>query len=117
MRKVLYLGIILLLQLQCAQKRTLPINHFSLKKGSQAVLIDVRTPEEFAAGHLDKAVNINWFDTNFTRHFDTISQTDTLYVYCKKGIRSAKAASVLDSMGFTVIDLEGGYDAWAKNKP
>lgn len=74
------------------------------------VLVDVRTPKEFEAGHLDNAVNINWFDDDFAAQFHNMSREKTFYVYCKKGGRSAKAAKVLDSLGFKVVDLTGGYD-------
>jgi rhodanese-related sulfurtransferase len=77
-----------------------------------AVLIDVRTPEEYAEGHLDNAVNINWYDEDFMDQFKTIEKDKTIYVYCKKGGRSSSAAESLTSSGYkNVIDLLGGYDA------
>ena len=72
----------------------------------------VSPPEEYAEGHLDNAININWYDENFMNELKTIEKEKTIYVYCKKGGRSASAAEMLNSSGYTnVIDLLGGYDA------
>lgn len=80
-------------------------------------LIDVRTPEEFDEGHLDKALNINYYDDAFMS--DMISKLDKskpIYIYCKSGGRSGKASKKLKKQGFTkVYDLEGGIINWNKN--
>ena len=101
----------------CAQSKGKRITEFSQNDIDSGILVDVRTLEEYSSGHLDNAVNINWFDTDFVKKVDTIQRNKPIYVYCKKGGRSAKAAHVLDSLGFKkVIDLEGGYDAYMANK-
>jgi len=106
-----------LLIVSCAQSKSKPITEFSQNDIINGILIDVRTPEEFNAGHLDNALNINWYDTDFTDQFEKIEKDETIYVYCKKGGRSAKAALALDSLGYkNVIDLAGGYDAWVKKE-
>ncbi len=104
--------------LSCAQSKTKPITEFSQNDINDAILIDVRTPEEYALGHIDNAININFFDQNFVKQIATVDTSKTVYLYCKKGGRSAKAATLLDSLGYkNVIDLAGGYDAWvSKNK-
>ena len=77
------------------------------------VLIDVRTPEEFASGHLENAVNINYFDSDFDEQFKTLDKNKAVYLYCKSGRRSANAAEKLEDMGFVKIyDLEGGVVNW-----
>ena len=76
-------------------------------------LIDVRTPEEFREGHIEGAININFFSDKFSSDFEKLNKNEPLYIYCRSGNRSAKAATKLLEMGFTnVIDLEGGYKAW-----
>lgn len=76
-------------------------------------LIDVRTPEEFREGHIDGAININFFSDKFSSDFEKLDKNEPLYIYCRSGNRSAKAATKLLEMGFAnVIDLEGGYKAW-----
>ena len=79
-----------------------------------AQIIDVRTPEEFAAGHLDGAQNINFYDDDFEEQLKKLDKKKTVLVYCKSGGRSGKASNKMLSMEFNrVYDLEGGYTAWS----
>ena len=112
MKKGLFTLLFLFLCTHCTQKKELLITEFSQKDIKNAVLIDVRTPEEYQAGHLEQAININWFDTDFQNQVEELDSKNTFYVYCKKGGRSAKAAQLLDSLGYEVVDLLGGYEAY-----
>lgn len=79
-------------------------------------LIDVRTPVEFEQGHLENSVNINIADPSFRDEIGKLDKSEPVYVYCKVGGRSAKAASLLREMGFEeVYDLEGGIRNWEKS--
>ncbi|PKA99006.1 rhodanese-related sulfurtransferase [Flavobacteriaceae bacterium MAR_2009_75] len=81
------------------------------------VLLDVRTPQEYNEGHLDQAINVDWLGNDFLESTKNLNKNNPVYVYCKKGGRSAKAAKFLDSLGFkSVIDLKGGYDAYVSKK-
>jgi rhodanese-related sulfurtransferase len=112
MRNIGYLFLLLVIQIGCTQTKSMSINELTPEDVENAVLIDVRTPEEYAEGHLDNAVNINWYDEDFMDQFKTIEKDKTIYVYCKKGGRSSSAAESLTSSGYkNVIDLLGGYDA------
>ncbi|WP_245833621.1 rhodanese-like domain-containing protein [Nonlabens spongiae] len=77
-------------------------------------IVDVRTPEEFEEGTIGKAVNIDFFDKeNFKSEFLKFDKTKPIYIFCRSGNRSQKAAHRLVDMGFeNVIDLEGGYLNW-----
>ncbi len=100
-----------------SQIKSKPITEFSQKDIKDGILIDVRTPKEFEMGHLENALNMDWFDTGFQKYFDTVPKDRKLYLYCKKGGRSAKAQKLLDSLGYrNVVNLEGGYDNWKGNK-
>jgi rhodanese-related sulfurtransferase len=113
MKPFISLLLVLLLNLGCSQNKAKPITEFSQNDINNGILVDVRTPEEYKAGHIDNALNINWFDTDFAKQLEYLEKDQTIYVYCKKGGRSAKAANLLDSLGYrNVVDLEGGYDAW-----
>ncbi len=82
-------------------------------------LVDVRTPEEYASGHIKDAVNIDYYlDIEpFTKAFSKMDKNKAVYVYCKSGNRSHKASVKLSDMGFTqIFDLEGGYMAWSLQK-
>lgn len=85
----------------------------SLSGTKDAVIIDVRTPEEFNDGHLKDALNYNIYDSDFTAHLSSIDKNKPVYVYCKKGGRSTDAADQLQAMGYKhLYNLEGGYAAW-----
>lgn len=73
-------------------------------------LIDVRTPEEFASGHLPNAINIPLQE--MSSRLGEISQDEPVVLYCRSGNRSGQAAQLLGEEGFTqVLDL-GGIQAW-----
>jgi len=115
MKLFVYSILFLLFISSCAQSKTKPITEVSQNELNSVILVDVRTPEEYSAGHIENAMNINWFDEDFAKKIESIDKTETVYVYCKKGGRSAKAAHLLDSLGYkNVIDLAGGYDAFSK---
>ena len=116
MKKGLLAFLLVLLCTQCTQKKEILITEFSQNDIKNAVLVDVRTPEEYDAGHVEQAININWFDADFQEQVNELDKKKTIYVYCKKGGRSAKAAQMLDSLGYEVVDLLGGYDAYISDK-
>jgi rhodanese-related sulfurtransferase len=79
-------------------------------------LVDVRTPEEFKAGHIKNAGNINFYDTDFLTQMNKLDKNKPLYIYCRSGGRSGKAAAKLKEQGFKeVYDLQGGILDWEKN--
>ncbi len=76
-------------------------------------LIDVRTPEEFAQGHLFGAVNINFYDPQFEKKISALRKTMPLYLYCRSGARSGQALAIAQSAGFkNAAHLSGGIMAW-----
>lgn len=79
-------------------------------------LIDVRKPEEFSSGHIENAVNINFYDSDFESQLKSLDKTKEVYLYCRSGGRSGKTAKMMKEMGFEKIyDLEGGMINWEKN--
>lgn len=79
------------------------------------VLVDVRTPEEYAEGHLPDALNIDFKSDGFLASAESALGTDRpVYVYCRSGRRSAAAASQLAGKGYTVVNLDGGIIDWEK---
>ena len=72
-----------------------------------ALLVDVRTPEEFAAGHIEQAVNVP-LDKILAGTNLSDDKSTTQYVYCRSGNRSAQAKAALQAAGYTnVVDLGG----------
>ena len=92
----------------------LSVENFETKSSKKNTLvIDVRTPEEVAEGHLPGSVNINFLGEDFAQQIDVLNKKTTYLVYCKTGIKSRKAADLMQKAGFKhVYMLEGGYTAW-----
>ena len=83
--------------------------------GKNVQLIDVRTPKEYKNGHISKAKNINIFDNDFLQQATSLNKTKPVYVYCRSGVRSMKAANKLKGAGFKVYNLNGGIKGWQKD--
>lgn len=80
---------------------------------SAAVILDVRQPDEFAAGHLADAINLDWLNpSKFSEGMALLDKNRTYYIYCRSGRRSYAAASKMKSEGFRVFDMKGGYLQW-----
>ena len=79
-------------------------------------LIDVRTPKEYNEGHIKNAENIDFYNDQFYDDMSKLDKTKPLYIYCRSGGRSGKAAAKLKELGFKeVYDLQGGILDWQKN--
>ena len=92
------------------------VNHFEQFVRSDSVqLVDVRTPAEYAEGHLAGAVNINVKDSAFlTNALARLDRKRPCAVYCRSGKRSAIAALLLAGQGYSVTNLRGGIIAWTE---
>lgn len=77
-------------------------------------LIDVRTPREYNAGHIDDALLLDISKRDvFNNGVDALDKNRPVLVYCAVGGRSAAAAKLLADKGFSqIVDLSGGFDAW-----
>lgn len=93
---------------------------FQAKMSAQnAVVIDVRTAEEFQFGRLANAKNVDWYRPDFESQVNQISKNKIVLLYCRSGQRSTEAAVKMESMGFAhVYSLTGGILRWeASGKP
>ena len=78
-------------------------------------LVDVRTPDEVAAGNIPGSVNIDVLTGHFGETAATmLDKAYTVAVYCRSGNRSKNAAKTLSMMGYNVVELDGGYIAWVE---
>jgi rhodanese-related sulfurtransferase len=77
------------------------------------VVIDVRTPGEFAEGHIDRAQVVDFNAPGFRDRIAQFDRSATYLVYCHSGNRSGQATAMMAELGFTkVYDLAGGIPAW-----
>ena len=96
------------------QKKIDQKSFVSFMKDDNTVVLDVRTPEEFTEGHIQGALNFNYFSDSFVKNVTgKVGKSKILLVYCAAGGRSSEAAKALKKAGYkTVYDLIGGYDSW-----
>ncbi len=77
------------------------------------VIIDVRTPEEFADGHIENASNIDFYSDTFRDELDNLDKNKTYFIYCRSGGRSGNALNIMAELDFTeVYNMSGGIIAW-----
>jgi phage shock protein E len=83
------------------------------RKEPDAVVLDVRTPHEYAAGHVPGAVNLDLHDPRFQEKAAALDKSKTYLVHCAMGVRSEAAARKMAALGFPrLFDFHGGFKAW-----
>ena len=77
------------------------------------VILDVRTPEEFASGHIEGATVLDFNSSTFVDDLSKLDRGVPYFVYCHSGNRSGKATQAMQQLGFTTVyNLDGGVTAW-----
>lgn len=97
--------------------KTIDVQAFEkgLQNSPDAQLIDVRTPPEFAAGHVPAATMVDVKARDFEARISAFDKNRPTYVYCRSGKRSARAVAIMAELGFTELyNLDGGMLAWTK---
>lgn len=85
-------------------------------KGDSVQILDVRTPLEYAEGHIAGALNINVQSDDFQQVAEKeLSKDSTILVYCRSGRRSMNAAEILTKLGYKVVNLKGGIIEWRED--
>lgn len=87
---------------------------FKARRTEDDVVIDVRTPAEFAGGHVAGAENIDFAAPDFRRQIDRLERNRTYYLYCRSANRSRTAMKILKEMGFPDVHNVGGLIALAR---
>jgi phage shock protein E len=82
------------------------------KAEKNAMLIDIRTPEEFSQGHIAGAVNIDFYSPDFVSALTDAVGQKTAFIYCRSGSRSSQAKTQLEAQGIQVVAMEGGLMAY-----
>ncbi len=89
------------------------VKGLALAADQSVVVVDVRTPAEFAEGHLDRAELVDFNDAEFREQIAQFDRSATYLVYCHSGNRSGQATAIMAELGFAnVYDLDGGIGAW-----
>ena len=105
----------------CAQTQTIkdvsPKEAATLIENNQNnpgfVIIDVRTPPEFAEGYIENAVNIDFYSETFRDELNKLDKSQTYLIYCRTGGRSQNSARIMEELNFSkVYNILGGIIAW-----
>jgi phage shock protein E len=76
-------------------------------------ILDVRTTQEFASGHISSAANIDFYGSDFASRIAALDKNAWYAIYCHTGNRSGQTLALMQRLGFThVTDLQGGIAAW-----
>jgi len=81
------------------------------------VIIDVRTPEEYAGGHIEKAINLDYYSETFADELDQLDKEKTYLIYSRTDQRSGEALDMMAELGFReVYNMLGGIERWEEMK-
>lgn len=85
----------------------------ALSTVEDVTVIDVRTPEEFADGHIDGAIMIDFYEPDFADDIAALDPDGTYLLYCRSGNRSGQTANFMAQLGFDQVwDMQGGVNAY-----
>ena len=83
------------------------------KNNSNFVIIDVRTPEEYESGHIENAINIDFYSDNFKDELKKLDKNKNYLVYCRSGNRSGSSLEIMEELGFKeAYHISGGISEW-----
>jgi rhodanese-related sulfurtransferase len=81
----------------------------------KVVVLDIRTPKEYQAGHIAGAKNLDFYERDFAQKLATLDKATPYLVHCAAGGRSTKSLDQFKKLGFkSVVHLDGGFKAWEK---
>jgi rhodanese-related sulfurtransferase len=96
-----------------AIKKVAPVEFSEAINQTGVIVLDVRTPEEFSAGHLPNAININLEGADFAGEVSKLDKNAIVAVYCRSGNRSGVATELMAELGFVdMYDMQGGILDW-----
>jgi len=88
-----------------------------LDNTSSAIILDVRTDSEFQRGHLENAVLLNMYSSDFKEKIKKLDKQNTYYVYCRSGARSKSAVRIMRKEGFhDAFNIKGGLIQLTRNE-
>ncbi len=115
MKKILFAALSMVVMAGCSVSgfRSVDTQRFATIVAADNVqLVDVRTAEEYAEGHIVGAINIDVQSPDFAENISVLDKSRKVAVYCRSGRRSKMAAEQLTAAGYKVIDLDGGIQSW-----
>ncbi len=126
--RVLISAVLIAVVASCGLQSTtdIPINNVDVNtardlvtQDETVIVLDVRTPEEYAIGHIEGALNINIAEADFSKRVSKLDRDKTYIIHCSANVkngRSAKSLEIMSSFGFDkLLNMEGGIIAWEQS--
>ena len=126
--RVLISAVLIAVVASCGLQSTtdIPINNVDVNtardlvtQDETVIVLDVRTPEEYAIGHIEGALNINIAEVDFSERVSKLDRDKTYIIHCSANVkngRSAKSLEIMSSFGFDkLLNMEGGIIAWEQS--
>jgi len=126
--RVLISAVLIAVVASCGLQSTtdIPINNVDVNtardlvtQDETVIVLDVRTPEEYAIGHIEGALNINIAEADFSKRISKLDRDKTYIIHCSANVkngRSAKSLEIMSSFGFDkLLNMEGGIIAWEQS--
>ena len=84
-----------------------------VKSDTNVVVLDIRTPGEFQAGHIKGATNINFNDKDFSKRISALDKSKTYIIHCASGGRSGRACEQIKTLDFkNMLHMNEGFNKW-----
>lgn len=91
-----------------------PTTSTAYAANENTIILDVRTPNEFATNHIKGALNIDFYSSNFENEIKQLDKSKDYKVYCRSGNRSGQAVNLMKNLGFKNTENVGGINQAAK---
>ncbi len=83
------------------------------KDNPDFIILDVRTPEEFAEEYIENAINIDFYSESFADELNTLDKNKPYLIYCQSGNRSGRALDIMEELNFREVhNMSGGIIQW-----
>ena len=119
MLRFIFISLLLIYSCQIFESKDINVisdTQFTEIQDTDFILVDVRTTEEYESGHIQDAVNFDFYSESFQNDILTLDKSSSIILYCRTQNRSTKTANYLKENGYKeIIVLAGGITSWVKN--
>ena len=119
MKRIIFFSLLLVYSCQIFESTEISVisdAQFTEIQDTDYILVDVRTAKEFESGHIQDAVNFDFYSESFDNDILTLDKSSSIILYCRTQNRSTKTANYLKENGYKEITvLVGGITSWVKN--
>ena len=119
MKRIIFFSLLLFYSCQIFDSNEINLisdAQFTEIQDTDFILVDVRTAEEYESGHIQDAINFDYYSESFQKEILSLDKSSSIILYCRTQNRSTKTANYLKENGYKEITvLAGGITSWVKN--